>query len=204
MKLQIDHMFFTLSAVEFQKIVENERLYKCFRDVSTETSEASYRGLYLTFEDGTYLELLYPHPDFIDGTYGLALADFENNNILVSEFPSAETVKEKVVTHNGEFWYSLYDHHRDSRERVYIWVMQYSDVDLAKRKAFKKNGAAKLMFLKVFSHIQISEIQKKIERFSDCLNFPVENVEFVKSREEVVQFGFEMEGKKFDITFSLR
>lgn len=202
MNLEIDHLFFTVSANEFEKIVSNEEIYKCFRDISTHTSEASYRGLYLTFHDGTYLEILYPHKDFVDGTFGLSLSDLDANDLSVDKMEAPSKIEKKDVFHGDEFWYSLYDCKEPIDERLYVFAMDYSAKDLAKRKSFKERDTFKLKSLVIKSLLSLELLKKETSNFFTNIDCGLVNL--VESQDEVVELTFSSSTKTYYLSFGLR
>ena len=201
-KLEVDHFFFAVSSEEFEKIVGKVEIYKHFRDVSTDTSETSYRGLYLTFYDGTYLEIIYPHKDFIDGTFGLSLADFRDNCIEASQFSTPQKIQKKEIYQEGDYWYSLYDCPRKFDDRVYVRAMEYSKTDLENRLSFIKQKTYKIIEFNVYNKIKNERIFRDISIFSKELNF--DNINFEYSERESVDFKFKDEAGIYSLTFKLR
>ena len=202
MNLEIDHLFFTVSAEEFEKIVSNEKIYRCFRDISTNTSEASYRGLYLTFHDGTYLEILYPHKDFVDGTFGLSLSDLDVNDLSVDKMEAPSNIKEKDVFQEDEFWYSLYDCKDPADERLYVFAMEYSETDLARRKSFKEKDTFQLESIVLRSPLSLKLLKNETNKFSANIDHSL--IQFIESQDEVVELTFSSLEGSFNLCFNLR
>lgn len=202
MNLEVDHYFFTVSVVEFEKIVENKSIYELFRDVSTDTSEARYRGLYLTFDNGTYLEILYPHKDFEDGTFGVSLADLDRNQLDQALFPDSEYIQKKDIFSDDEYWYSLYESSNTKNTRVYVFGMQYSDGDLKKRLNFQKQKTFELVEINVRSAISPDMVRSEIEKFSKGLG--LDKITFAESSDEVVNLVFKLDDEIFRVSFKLK
>lgn len=203
LKLESDHLYFSVNKKQFNKICSYTNIYPLFRDVTTERPDMSYRGLYIAFQNAFYLEILLEDLITPVGSIGVALSDLAHNIIDTSQFETNEKVEIKQHELEGKDFFKSFRVNKGKHTQPYVFCMEYDQECLGRRIAIHYNYPHILKKINIFYPLSVNQFDSEIKKFDTSISLKSEFISYIESNRREVEVQFESESKSYRLSFNI-
>lgn len=150
--LILDHFLYSFKVPIFNRLKGLRDLIKNCEHKKITRPDASYEGVYLFAQDGSYLELL-RNPEQTPGVFALALSSLspeqETVKALPSLYPKLQWSTQQIQDVDNKPWYTYFGQApiQDTQQQgLVLWAMQYQNLHRHRAYQYKKKLPSKKKF----------------------------------------------------------